>query len=1090
MRFQFWFYGIMCLLFMHCVSKEALKEQAETSSLKNTLFENISPEQSGLVFQNNVKEDLYFNFLNYSYIYNGGGVAIGDINNDGLEDVYLSSNQGTNKLFINKGELKFEDITTVAAVSDIDGWTTGVSMIDINADGWLDIYVCKSGSLNNDKERANKLYVNQKDGTFKEQATNYGLASEAFSTQAYFVDYDLDGDLDVYLVNHRADFRNNVVINPKLKNTFSTTTTDQLFENIDGKFIEVTKKAGVLNKAWGLSASVGDFNDDGWPDIYVANDFLEGDFMYINNQDGTFSNTILKTFQHITANSMGSDFADINNDLKPDLVTVDMVAADHVRSKENMKSMSTENFNKVVEAGYHYQYMSNTLQLNLGNGVYSEIAQLSNIAKTDWSWAPLLADFDNDGYKDLIVTNGILHDLSNQDFRNQMKRNIINRQKVTLEQAIQMMPSVKVQNELFKNNGGLSFSKINNDWGLLENINSNGIAYADLDKDGDLDLVINNQMDNVSLYKNNQTNNYLTIALQGTNTNPNAIGASVYVYTKGRMQSVSQFPSRGFQSSVSSNLHFGLKGYSLVDSITVQWPTRKVSTLKNIAVNQILNISIEDANKEEIVESTASKQLLNATAFGIRYRHKETVFNDYKLQLLLPQKQSEKGAALSVADVNKDGLDDFFVGNAKGAAAKLFLQQKNGTFSETSRAVFENDKDYEDSTSIFFDFDNDGDQDLYVASGSYEDVVNSDYLLDRLYVNDGTGTFSKATTFNASKSLSSVVKACDFDQDGDLDLFIGGGVIPGKYPLSYSSKLWRNNDGVFEDITKKKAEDFEQLRMVNDAIFTDFNGDGTKDLIVVGEWMPVAMFANTNGRFESVNEEILSGFSGWFYTVKAADINNDGLEDYVVGNIGANNKFKPSQEKPLHIYASDFDSNSNFDVVLSKTSKQGVLLPVRGKECSSEQIPMLNQKFTSYSGFANATLKDIYGASGLSNATHFEASTFHSLVLLKNNERGYTIQHLPDEAQFGPTTHIEEVDFDKDGTPELLGIGTLFETEVETVRYDANKGYLIQKTSEIVAHPLNIFNGLEVRAMEKISINNKNYLLVFSKNSSLKLLDI
>ncbi|PQJ23169.1 VCBS repeat-containing protein [Tenacibaculum sp. SG-28] len=1090
MRVQFLFYGIMCLLFMHCVSKEETKEYEETSFLQNSLFENISPEQSGLVFQNNVKENLYFNFLNYSYIYNGGGVAIGDVNNDGLEDVYLSSNQGTNKLFINKGELKFEDITTVAAVSDIDGWTTGVSMIDINADGWLDIYVCKSGSLNNDVERANKLYINQKDGTFKEQASIYGLASKAFSTQAYFLDYDLDGDLDVYLVNHRADFRNNVVIDTKLQNSFSAITTDQLFENIDGKFIEVTKEAGVLNKAWGLSASIGDFNDDGWPDIYVANDFLEGDFMYVNNQDGTFSNTILETFQHITANSMGSDFADINNDLKPDLVTVDMVAADHVRSKENMKSMSTENFNKVVEAGYHHQYMSNTLQLNLGNGVYSEIGQLSNIAKTDWSWAPLLADFDNDGYKDLIVTNGILHDLSNQDFRNQMKRNIVNRQKVTLEQAIQMMPSVKVQNELFKNNGGVTFTKINKDWGLRENINSNGIAYADLDKDGDLDLVINNQMDNVSLYQNNQTNNYLTIALKGTNTNPNAIGASVYVYTNGMMQSVSQYPSRGFQSSVSSNLHFGLKNNSIVDSITVRWPTRKVSKLRNVTVNQILNISIEDANTEESVESTASKQLLNATAFGVRYRHKETLFDDYNLQLLLPQKQSEKGAALSVADVNKDGLDDFFVGNAKGAAGKLYLQQKNGTFLETSEAVFRNDKDYEDSTSIFFDFDNDGDQDLYVASGSYEDVVNSDYLMDRLYVNDGKGNFTKANTLNATKSVSSVVKASDFDADGDLDLFIGGGVIPGRYPLSYPSKLWRNNDGVFEDATKNYAEDFEQLRMVNDAIFTDFNGDGTKDLIVVGEWMPVGMFANINGKFESVNTEMLSEFSGWFFTVKATDINKDGLEDYVLGNIGANNKFKPSQKKPLHIYASDFDKNSNFDVVLSKTSKQGVLLPVRGKECSSEQIPMLNQKFTSYSGFANATLKDIYGASGLSSATHFEASTFHSLVLLNNSEGGYTIQPLPDEAQFGPTTHIEEIDFDNDGTPELLGVGTLYEAEVETVRYDANKGYLMHKTDNFPTIPLNIFNGLEVRAMEKISIGNKKYLLVFSKNNMLKLLEV
>ncbi len=1089
-------YIVFLLTIAGCTTEK--KENLELAiSGQANVFEKLPESHTNINFKNTVKETLHFNFLNYSYIYNGAGVAVGDINNDGLEDLYFGSNQNSNKLYLNKGNFVFEDITKKANVSDDTGWTTGVSMIDINADGWLDIYVCKSGSLQNNQARKNKLYINQKNGTFLEQAKLYGLDSEGYATQAYYFDFDNDGDLDIYLVNHRPDFNNNVTIDPKIQHDFKPESTDQLFENIGGTFKDITETAGILNKAWGLSASIGDFNEDGWPDVYVANDFLEPDFLYINNQDGTFTDQILEIFDHIPANSMGSDYADINNDLRPDLITLDMLAEDHQRSKENMATMSTENFSYLVASGYHHQYMSNMLQVNLGNGSYSEIGQLAGIAKTDWSWAPLIADFNNDGFNDLFVTNGIEHDLSNQDFRNQMKTNIRNRKKVTLEQAIDMMPSSKLQNKMFVNQGDFTFLPISEKWGLQEKINSNGVAYSDLDNDGDLDLILNNQSEVASIYKNNQSNHFITLTLKGTANNPNSIGANISIYTKNQQQVKELYTSRGFQSSVTNKIHFGLGKIEVIDSILIHWPQGVFSKLNKVAANQ--NITLKHPKKEKQLATKTKKKsqritILDASLFGITYTNKEQTFDDYAQQLLLPQKQSEKGAALAIADVNNDGNDDFFVGNGKGASAQLYIQNKNESFSSSSAKTFEKDLDFEDNKALFFDMDNDGDQDLYVASGSYEDAINSPLLQDRIYENDGKGNFKRKHILPEIFSISNAIAVTDFDNDGDIDIFIGSGVIPGKYPLSSPSYLLKNENGNFIKVTGKFSKELNTLRMVNDAIFSDHDQDGDQDLLVVGEWMSVTIFDNNNGVFTKSIQPELEKYLGWFLKIHPSDLDQDGDMDYLIGNLGENNKFQPSRDKPLHIYAKDFDNNGSFDVILSAASKEGFLLPVRGKECSSEQIPVLAKKFKTYKEFASASLIDIYGNQDLKEATHYIANTFGNLVMINTGNGNFDVQKLPNSAQFGPTTDFLVSDFNLDGSKDIFGIGSLYEAEVETIRYDASKGYLLFgnhkkdafKTRSIVLP--NTLKNSQSRAIEFITIKGETYLILLSKNEALKLI--
>ena len=1080
---------ITLLLCFNCAENIPLPFQDE----KNTVFTSIPQSHSKIDFKNTVEENLYFNFLNFSYIYNGGGVAVGDINNDGLEDIYFTSNQNSNKLYLNKGNFVFEDITESARVEDDKGWSTGVTMVDINNDGWLDIYVCKSGSLDNRKARQNKLYINQKNNKFKEEALKYGLKEYSFSTQAHFLDYDKDGDLDMFLVNHRADFRNNVFItDPKLQPRLTKDDIDRLFRNDNGTFIDVTKSSGVAKKAWGLSASIGDFNNDSWPDIYVANDFLEPDFLYINNKNGTFTDEVLTRFKHIPANSMGSDFADINNDLLPDLIVLDMMAADRKRGKENMATMSTAKFNRLVNRGYHHQYMSNMLQLNNGNKTFSEIGQFSGIAKTDWSWAPLIADFNNDGFNDVFITNGIENDLSNQDFRNSMRKNIKNRKKVSLEEAIGMIPSTKLANYMFTNNADYTFKDVSVDFGFDAKINSNGAAYADFDNDGDLDLVLNNQSDKASIYRNNTEANYITIRLEGPKHNIKGIGAKVQVYANNTQQLKVLYTSRGYQSSVSSHLNFGLGASKMVDSLKVIWNDNKTQTLRKIEANKRLTLSYSKAKKEAVVVKKEASLFdsISASSIGINYKHKSVNFDDYNLQLLLPQKQSTIDNALTVADVNNDGLDDIFIGNTMGFPAELYIQNSLGTFVKTNQELFEKDKAYNDNNALFFDADNDNDLDLYVASGNYSQPEKSALLQDRLYINDGKGDFSKGK-LPKMLSVTKAIATSDFDNDGDFDLFIGGRLVSGKYPNAPTSYLLENRKGNFIDVTSKRAKELQSIGLVNDAKFSDYDNDGDTDLILAGEWMPISFFNYNKGVFTKVDLPTNTK-TGWFQTIKAIDYDADGDDDYFVGNFGKNNKFHPSEKTPLHIYANNFDDNNSYDIALSKES-EGDLFPIRGKECSSQQTPFLNEKIETFREFANSNIIDVYGKENIESALHLETSSFSSYFIQNNGNGNLEFIALPNRAQFGPTLDFEFLDLNKDGVLEVLGVGGIYDSEVETIRYDASQGYILtynnsNKTS--IYKDLISLSNKEVKAIERISIKGKLHLLLMHPNAELSILKL
>ena len=1082
---------VLFLTVFTLLSCQENKNLLVSNNSEKKVFTKIYSNQSNIHFNNIIKQDLSFNFLNYPPIFSGAGVAVGDIDNDGLDDIYLVSNFEENKLYKNKGNFTFEDIAVVSKTNDDNGFDTGATMLDINNDGWLDIYLCKAGSLKDDEARRNKLFVNQKDGTFKEEAKKWGLDDPGYSTQAFTFDYDKDGDLDLYVLNYRYDFKNNTKISGKIQSEIEETTSDQLYRNDGNHFTKVTGEAGLYNKAWGLGVAIADINNDGWEDLYVSNDYLEPDFIYINQQDGTFKNEALKRVKHISFNSMGSDFADFNNDLYPDLITLDMLAENYARSKENMASMSTTGFWNMVKVGYHHAYMANMLHLNVGNGTFQEIGQLSGITKTDWSWSPLFADFNNDGYKDLFVTNGIYKDVGNRDFKNSIKQKSARGESMTLQKFNDLMPSEKLNNYMFKNNGDLTFSKTIKAWGLDDPGFSHGAAYADLDNDGDLDLITNNVAGEVGLYKNNSDKNFLQIQLKGSDKNKLAIGSSVYIIDKNGNQLQQLYLSRGYESSVSPTLHFGLGDVSQIDTLIVQWNDGKTTTLSNIKTNQRLIISYnKQATNQPLAINRAKnkKTAVDPVSLGIKYTHQENDFNDYSLQLLLPQKQATKGTKITVADVNGDNLDDFFVGNAQNAPAALYVQDKDGTFKATNLALWEKHAKYEDANAQFFDADGDGDQDLYVVSAGYNLDADSPLLQDRLYFNDGNGTF----TYNPNalpKMLTSgkALTIADYDKDGDNDIFVGGNVVPGKYPLDPSSYLLKNNAGSFTNVTDV-SKDLKNAGMVSDAAFSDYDNDGDLDLMLVGEWMKPTLFINTNGIFSAENE--LASFNkkeGWWFSVTQADFDKDGDIDYVLGNLGDNNKFHPSQDKPLFIYAKDFDNNGTFDVALSKIN-DGRLVPVRGKECSSEQNPFLLDKIQTYKQFAHLDMKDIYGEDKLKQAFKRTAYDFKSYYAENLGNGSFKLTPLPNQAQTGPTLASVATDINNDGNLDILGVGAIYDAEVETIRYDSNYGYVLlgdgagNFTFDTQRKPL---IDSDAKDITQITIHGEKYYMVVSNNKSL-----
>lgn len=1068
------------------------------------LFTRMPADESGISFANEIVENDTLNYFTFPYLYMGGGVAIGDINNDGLADIYFTGNMVSNKLYLNLGNGKFRDITTGAGVGGDDRWYTGVTMADVNHDGWLDIYVCVAGKFTTTK---NQLFINNQNNTFTESAAGYGLDDASPSIQATFFDYDNDGFLDVYVGNYPVvpvSMGNTYYHNKMLNNDFYESA--HLYRNNgDDTFTDVTRAAGVLNFGLTLGVVAADFNHDGWRDLYVSNDFNVPDYLYLNNGDGTFSEKIKAATNQTSMFGMGCDAADFNNDGLIDLIQVDMTPEDHKRSKMNMASMSPESFYQAVELGLHYQYMQNTLQINNGVSegvpVFSNVARLAGVATTDWSWGALLMDLDNDGRKDLLVTNGMKRDVNNNDVNKQFEAGSFFGNNTSLDYSL--LPSQPLDNYAFRNNGDLTFSNVTGEWGLGDKGFSNGFACGDLDNDGDLDVVINNLDSGASVFINGSdktAHHYLKVKLAGPKTNPFGLDSRVSVYSsQGEGVQTQQLTlTRGFQSSVEPVLHFGLGKNNQVARVVVVWADGKQQILDKVRGDQLLVLNYHDARQPDTLAPRQPGPFRDITKLsGINFTHQEDKYDDFAYEPLLPHKNSAFGPGLAVGDVNRDGMEDFFIGNAAGNAGALYLQNAEGRFEEIEGPWIA-DKKYEDVGALLFDADSDGDLDLYVVNGGNDPSKKPDFYQDRLYMNTPAG-FVK-TTLPAMPVSGLTVIPADYDLDGDTDLFIGGRITPGRYPTPPKSYLLRNDGGkdgtiIYTDVTGEIAPALLAAGLVTSAIWDDFDNDQDPDLILAGEWMPIKIFENHNGKFKELTGlEGLKNSEGWWYSLVAADLDNDGDTDYIAGNLGLNYKYKASNDYPFEIYANDFDENSHMDIVLG-FSKHGAKYPVRGRECSSQQVPAIKQRFKTYEAFADASLSEIYGEYMLENSLHYVAHTFSHCWIENTGERKFVMHQLPNRSQVSSVNDIEVIDFNNDPNPDLLLAGNLYNAEVETPRNDAGVGLVLLGTDDGRFIPLPypesglLLNG-EVKNIAPIRLapGNRQGFLVAYNNAPLQLI--
>lgn len=1021
-----------------------------TGAAKGPLLSPIPAEQSGIDFNNTITESQDLNYFTYVYAYNGGGVAVGDIDNDGLSDIYFTGNQVSDRLYRNLGGLKFEDITEKALGAKAkEGWRTGVTMADVNADGLLDIYVCRSGNTKDPALTRNLLYLNNGDGTFSERAQEMGVADTSHSTQAAFFDADRDGDLDLHVINHPTG-RMKGLSNFTAKKAVDEkrAPTDRYFRNDGGHFSDATYEAHLENFDYTLGQSVSDLDQDGWPDLYTANDFDAPDLMYVNRHDGTFSEQSQYRLRHMSNFGMGCDVADYNNDALPDIITLDMTADDHLRNKTNMASMNPQKFWALVNGGYFFQYMVNTLQLNNGNGTWSEVGQLAGVARTDWSWAPLFCDLDNDGWKDLLITNGYLHDVRDNDYARAVYDTI--RTGSGYYGTLGLVPSTKLRNYLFRNNADLTFADSSQTWGFTEPVNSNGAAYADLDNDGDLDLVINNMNDVASVYANNATATFADrhwLRVKPMSGNTLALGAKVTAHLNGTVQYQELYPERGYQSCVEPMLHFGLGAATTVDSLVVEWANGERGLITDVKADQLLTVKKEDIKAMGTAPEKPAPMFTEIAAeIGLTFQHHENPYNDFDLEPLLPHKQSELGPTLCTGDANGDGLDDVFIGGGHGQAPRLFTQKSDGTFSAAASQPWDRHAQQETVGSLFFDADKDGDQDLLVLAGGNEEDMREAVYTQRFYLNNGKGVFAEAADRLPPMMTSSLrAAAADIDNDGDLDLFIGGRTTPAHYPFAPRSFLLVNDgSGHFADATEALAPEAMGPGLVTDMRFADMDGDKDADLVVVGEWMNVTWYRNDGGHFTNASKEAgLEATHGWWYSVAITDVNEDGHPDIIGGNLGWNSKFHGTKEKPIHVYWADFDDNGRHDIVLAK-EKDGKQLPVRGRECSSQQCPMILQKFPTYAQYAHSDLAGIYTQEKLNNALHLQATMMLSTVFINDGKGHFAAQALPMTAQVAPINAIIPMDVDGDRHVDLVCAGNNWGAEVETARYDGGTGTILR----------------------------------------------
>ncbi len=1097
---------LVMLMLLSCAKEKKLDKPTEK---EHTLFTKLTSEKTNIDFINQVNNEKDFNIFKYRNFYNGGGVAIGDINNDGLPDVYLTANRKQNKLYLNKGDFSFEDISESSNTTGKNSWSTGVVMVDINADGLLDIYVCNAGNVEGDDQK-NELFINNGPSadsgtiTFTEKAADYNLADSGFTTHAAFFDYDKDGDLDVYILNNsfipvsslgyvnKRNLRANDWDIPEILKGGG----DKLLRNDDGIFTDVSEAAGIFGSliGFGLGVTIGDVNKDLLPDIYVSNDFYERDYLYINQGDGTFNEEIKDWVKHLSISSMGADMADINNDGYPEIFVTDMLPEQDQRLKETSSFESYDVYQLKKSRDFYNQYMQNSLQLNNGDNTFSEIAFYSGVAKTDWSWGALLFDMDNDGYRDMYVSNGIYHDLTDQDFMNFFANDIIQRMILTgkkeeVDSIIRKMPSTPISNYAFKNNGDLTFSDATNDWGFDEPTFSNGSAYGDLDNDGDLDLIVNNFNMPVSIYQNNSEknkNHYLKVKVNGYDKNTFGIGSIVEVYTGNETLRQELIPTRGFQSSIEYVMTIGLGRRDKVDSLRIIYPDSKSQLMTNVIVNtQIeLNHKNADNNYQYITEKkdTYFKEITHTLS-----SHKEDPYVDFDYEGLIYKMQSREGPALAIGDVNGDGNDDVFIGGAYGQTGKLYVQNDSGKLNATS---FQTEDIFEDTTAIFEDIDGDKDLDLVIGSGGNFKGARTGV---RSYMNDGRGNFSRGNVIKPTNTNISVVAAYDYDQDGDIDLFVGSHSIIGTYGVSPQSYFLENDgNGNFIDVTSKKAAEAKNIGMITDATWEDIDGDGKKDLTLVGEWMSPKIFLNDGSKLNQINTN-LDEVSGWFNTVEAKDLDDDGDIDLVLGNRGLNSMYQSTSETPSKLYINDFDNNGTAEQIVTQTI-DGRDMPIHLKKEITAQINVLKKQNLRFSEYATKSIDELFTKEILDNTTIKTVNNFASLVAYNNGDNTFEIKKLPKETQLSCICDIETEDVNNDGYLDLIIAGNNYNFKPQFSRLDASRGNILlgdgkgnfkdQKSSGFLVED-------EVRAMRWMkNKSGDKYLLVGINNKAPKIFKI
>jgi hypothetical protein len=1028
------------------------------------LFTLLPSSYTGVHFENRVEDTPELNVFTYRNFYNGGGVAVGDLNGDGLPEVMLTSNEHGNKLYLNKGHFQFQDVTDEAGVGGKGFWATGVTFADVNGDGLLDIYVCYAGNIAG-KRRANELYINQgldKKGvpTFKEMAGEYGLADEGYSTQATFFDYDRDGNLDMFLVNNSFRPVSSFGLR-NIRNVRDKLGGSKLFHNDgNGHFTDVSEKAGIFGSeiAFGLGLVVSDVNRDGWPDIYVSNDFFERDYLYINNHDGTFNEQLDKEMPYLSYFSMGLDIADINNDGWPDIYTTDMLPEDEYRLRTTSAFEGWDTYQAKVRNGFHYQLMRNMLQLNNGNGTFSDIGQMAGVARTDWSWSALLADLDLDGYKDIYVTNGIARDVTSQDYvaflaNERTMLTATKGKRVDFKALTDAMTSTKLQHYVFRNKGDLTFANETANWGLDTPSFANGATYADLDGDGALDLVVNNVNDEAFVYRNNarsllKTNHYLQVKLEGEGHNRFGVGSKVTLQNGKQTFYQELSPTRGFQSSVDYILTFGLGAIDTVQSVTVTWPDGRVSSLKNVAANKRITVK----QSESVRGSTAPSQPVRQVVTDVTQQttfpfvHHENDYIDFDRERLMPKMLSTEGPLMAVADVNGDGLDDVFIGGAKDQPSAILIQQPDGSFVKSNEQLLAQDAISEDIGAVFFDANGDGHPDLYVVTGGSEFSDLAPALEDRLYLNDGKGNFRKAVGALPPLALSgSRVAAADFDGDGATDLFVGGRSVPGRYGIDPQSVLLRNDGrGKFTDVTDKAAPGLSHIGMVTDAMWKDVDGDGRPDLVVVGEWMPITIFHNAgHGKLVKMNVPGLEKSNGWWNRIIAGDFTGHGRVDFIVGNLGLNTRLQAKANEPATMYVKDFAHNGFVQQIISYYN-DGKAYPLTLRDDLIRSLTFLKDRYLNYKDYARQTVADVFPGKDLSDAVVKNAYTFATTLARNNGDGTFTMVPLPLEAQIAPMYGLLAADIDGDGKADLLMAGNFDGVKPEIGKMSAGYGVYLR----------------------------------------------